>query len=112
MDRYGGGRTYWTPIGANPAPERLFYDVWTNIHFGYVGRAHGIPADILHAGAEQFGGTRTISDWVSVELGIALWSSYGLGLTKSQLAAGVLSRMKAYRNDPTDPNEVSGGLSP
>lgn len=61
----------------------------------------------------MFGGARTISDWVSVELGITLWSSYGLGLTKSQLAAGVLSRMNAYRNDPdSEYFQVRGGLTP
>ncbi|MFI5040447.1 MAG: RHS repeat-associated core domain-containing protein, partial [Acidimicrobiales bacterium] len=107
---YGLGNPYYTAVAADPAPEVLFYDVWTNIHYGYVGRAHGIPADILHAGAEQFGGIRTVSDWSSVEAGIRLWSNYGLNLPSSAISSEILRLMDSYRNDPTDPNEVLAGL--
>ena len=110
--RFGRGESFHTPIRGDPAPELLYFDVWTNIHFGYVGRAHGIPADILHAGAEQFGGARSVSDWVSNEIGIQLWNSYRTGLTKPQLARTVLQKMDAYRNDPTAKFQVIGGLVP
>jgi hypothetical protein len=96
----GRGTRYWTPIPGDPAPERLSYDVWTNIHYGYVGRAHKIPADILHAGAEQFGGSRSVTDWVSNEIGIQLWNQHRDALTQQQLARAVLSRMRTFRNDP------------
>jgi hypothetical protein len=95
----------------DPAPEMLFYDVFTNIHYGYVGRAHNIPADILHAGAEQLGGVRTVSDWVSNEMGIRLWERRGLGLTQPDVAATVIARMKSYRTDPyRQYREVQPGL--
>lgn len=111
--KYGGGQAYRTPIAGDPAPERLYYDVWTNIHYGYVGRAHKIPADILHAGAEQFGGARSVSDWVSNEAGIQLWDKFRTRLTRGQLADAVLSRMRSYRNDPAYFFlEVRRGLQP
>jgi hypothetical protein len=113
MDLYTrNNQPYYTPVRGDPAPELLYYDVWTNIHFGYVGRAHGIPADILHAGAEQFGGARSVSDWVSNEIGIRLWNKYGAGLTTGQLGQAVLAKIASYRNDPTDRSEVIGGLGP
>ncbi|TAK84013.1 MAG: hypothetical protein EPO09_21120, partial [Aquabacterium sp.] len=102
-----------TPVGGDPAPETLFYDVWGNIHYGYVGRAHGIPADVVHAGAETFGGARSVSDWISNEIGIQLWEAHGAALTKTQLASAVLAKIRVFRADPADTFlEVRGGLAP
>jgi hypothetical protein len=110
-EKFGDHKPLRTPVGGDPAPEMLFYDVWGNIHFGYVGRAHGVPADILHAGAEWKGGARTASDWLANEIGIRLWDTHGAGLTKSQLAAAILANMKGFRSDPAGEfHEVRGGL--
>ena len=96
----GNRKGYWTAVPGDPAPEALYYDVWTNIHYGCVGRAHGIPSDVLHAGAEQLGGVRTVSDWISNEIGIGLWDRFGTRLTKRELGDAVFTELHAYRNDP------------
>jgi hypothetical protein len=89
----------------------LFYDVFTNMHYGYVGRAHRIPADILHAGAEQLGGVRSQSDWWAVEMGIRLWANHGSFLSKGNVASAVKASMSRFRNDSAnDFSEVQPSL--
>jgi len=98
-------------VPGDPAPEMLFYDVFTNMHYGYVGRAHRIPADILHAGAEQLGGVRSQSDWWAVEMGIRLWANHGSFLSKGNVASAVKASMSRFRNDSAnDFSEVQPSL--
>jgi hypothetical protein len=92
------GNPYATPVPQDRAPERLLYDVWSNIHYGYVGRAHRIPADQLIGGAVLFGGISDAGDDISVRLGISLWSRYGAGLTQGQLYQAVLAKVRAWRD--------------
>lgn len=96
------GHAYWTPVRGDPAPERLFYDVWSNIHYGYVGRAMGFNDWLLNWGASTFGGVNTASDRASVQLGITLWDTYGRNLTKGILAGRILALVPTYRSDPGD----------
>ncbi len=37
--------------GPSPTDHEYSYDVWSNIHYGYVGRAVGLPEDLLLEGA-------------------------------------------------------------
>jgi len=93
------------------APEMLFLDVFANIHYGYVGRAHKIPAGVLREEAVQFGGADTVSDRVSVDIGIKLWEYAGLTLTKKDIADAVLRNMQTFRNDDASQySEVWRGL--
>lgn len=90
-----------------------FYDVWSNVHYGYVGRACGFSESELldGAGLEQIGsdlarlrlpklksgtgGLRRFdgrSDRVAVELGIHLYSLPGASLNAHQMILSILSR--------------------
>lgn len=108
----GARKKFWTPVAGDPRPERIKYDIWSNIHYGFVGRAHGIPADVLRWAAIKFGGNDSPGDRLSVNLGIRLWGRYAIALTYERLQREVLTHMTMYRSykdqvhagwyDPTD----------
>ncbi|WP_159440318.1 polymorphic toxin type 44 domain-containing protein [Vibrio quintilis] len=72
-----------------------FYDIWSNVHYGYVGLACGFSQKLLlqGAGGAQFLDNMTTSgdapdDVVSVQVGFKLYQQYGdslAGLTPSVL---------------------------
>ncbi|MBX3000487.1 MAG: hypothetical protein KF893_18350, partial [Caldilineaceae bacterium] len=88
--------------------HRYYFDVWSNIHYGYVGASVGFESDELlwGAGAAQFmNESRTnfssptyrevlssplatrldySTDQAAISLGIHLWSTYGSSLTQGQ----------------------------
>ncbi|MEU8525465.1 DNRLRE domain-containing protein [Streptomyces sp. NPDC048629] len=71
----------------------LFYDVWSNIHYGFIGRAAGFTGGALHAGAEaDFGGAvgRTDpGDVLTVQAGIDMYDKYGADMTFQEFQTGV-----------------------
>ncbi|HZO70338.1 MAG TPA: Ig-like domain-containing protein [Kribbellaceae bacterium] len=89
-EEYGmgeGGKDHFTQVpGTN---KELYYDVWSNIHYGYVGRASGFDAEtLLGAQASQIPvvGSKDPGDDISVQIGIDLYDEYGEeGLTSGQL---------------------------
>jgi hypothetical protein len=86
----------WTPLPGDPYKKLIKYDIWSNIHYGYVGRSLGIPASTLMSVQRDFG-ISTFADDVSVRLGIDLWARYGGNLRRSNLLQGVLDRILVYR---------------
>jgi hypothetical protein len=107
----GSAGGFSTAVVGDPAPEVLYYDAWSNIHYGYVGRAHGFPAWLLlSANALPVAGTFDRADVASVQLGIRLWNSYGSALTLGQLRNAVKEEMNVWRN--LEPDEVRPGLHP
>ena len=92
----GAKRKFWTPVAGDPREERIKYDIWSNIHYGFVGRAHGIPADVLRWAAIKFGGNDSPGDRLSVNLGIRLWGRHGIRLTRLQLEQEVVRHMTMY----------------
>ena len=78
---------YHFPVPGLGSPNELYYDVWSNIHYGYVGRARGFSRDVLQGIpniAERSTGVNDPPDRISIDLGMNLWDSYGSGLTQSQ----------------------------
>ena len=92
------------------------FDIWSNIHYGYIGKAIGFGADTLldAAGVAQalhnqewlkvakaitFQTGRELDDpedQVAIAIGITLWNKYGNGVTAEQLlnsVRGVASRL-------------------
>lgn len=83
----------------DPAGDRSYaYDVWSNILFGYNGRAAGFSTAELKSGAgagQIVAGTSSSDYWNSwfddprdiaaMEIGIDLWEEHGLDLTEQQL---------------------------
>jgi RHS repeat-associated protein len=97
LRRLNGGKGFWHPVPQDPAPERLFYDVWANIHYGYVGRAHRIPRNVLVWGARDFGGGFDAGDEISVRLGMDLWEQRSKWLTLAQLRQAVRNAIPRWR---------------
>jgi len=97
---------YYLPIRGDTEHE-YFYDIWSNIHYGYVGSAAGFDSDTLHKYAESGGpgaGKTDDGDKLSLQIGIDLWNKYRLNLTKSDVINEILAHTNDYlaiqQNDP------------
>ena len=86
---------YYFPIRGDSQHE-VFYDIWSNIHYGYVGSAAGFDAKTLQEGAavaDGIAGRNDPVDVLTVQIGIDLWNKYGDKLTKEQLHQEILNRL-------------------
>jgi Bacterial toxin 44 len=80
------------------AEQAISYDLWSNIHYGYVGTDVGLSADVLHDGAKlaDLLGNDEISpfDVVAVQLGIDLRYTYEpRQLTAYHVLSAVMSQL-------------------
>ncbi|WP_078916364.1 RHS repeat-associated core domain-containing protein [Streptomyces viridochromogenes] len=77
---------------------KVFYDMWSNIHYGYVGRAAGIDAKTLIEGASVgdsiLVGEDDIGDQMTMQAGIDLFDRQGLGLTREQFHSAVIDTVE------------------
>ncbi|MFC8530679.1 polymorphic toxin type 44 domain-containing protein [Nocardia sp. NPDC057227] len=89
----------------DPSQNRaVFYDIYSNIHYGYVGRAAGFPEETLLAGANLGTGATGVSDAgddITMRIGVQLYERYGSDLTQAQLHEGIEQAM----------NEMDSALS-
>jgi hypothetical protein len=87
------GPDFHFPIEGD-ADHEYYYDIWSNIHYGYVGAAAGFTDWMLQWGAARGGaaGTNDPVDVETIQIGIDLWNRYELNLTQQQLREEVLSR--------------------
>ncbi|WP_405021051.1 polymorphic toxin type 44 domain-containing protein [Kitasatospora sp. NBC_00070] len=90
--------------------DKVFYDIYSNIHYGYVGTAAGFGPDTLIKGATVpipvLVGKSDPGDVLTMQAGIDLWKQYGKDLTKEQLDAKireVVAEMKAKHLDQVRP---------
>ncbi len=86
-------KDYYFPIRGDQANE-YYYDIWSNIHYGYVGAAAGFDTSTLQDGAnlgEAITGTNDPGDVLTVQIGIDLWEKYGNSMTSEQLQAEILA---------------------
>jgi len=89
----------YMPVRGDSRPERVFYDVWSNIHYGYVGRSMGVPHSwLMTAQMNPFAGVSDPGDNLSVLTGMLLWDYHGSSLTKAQLQAMIVSAMPGWRD--------------
>lgn len=73
-------------------PSEILFDVWSNIHYGYVGRQAGFDGGWLQWAAAQVG-IHDEGDAIAIQIGIDLYQRHGLGLTRGQLDAEVHRRL-------------------
>lgn len=98
LDAYGEQ----TPV---PGEEgSIAFDVWSNIHYGIVGREAGFSALELHAGANAADfrgpGHRTNQgDQTAVQIGIDLWEEYGENVTAEQIREAVLEHYDEFGDE-------------
>lgn len=92
LDRYND---YHFPIAGNNDNE-WFYDIWSNIHYGYAGTAAGFSAFELQVGAASppkfLSGDNDPMDVETIQIGIDLWRVQGKNMTMTQLHQGLLNR--------------------
>jgi RHS repeat-associated protein len=85
---------YYFPIRGVRGKE-VYYDIWSNIHYGYVGKAAGISEFTLQSAAWLESRTDA-GDKISTHLGAQLWEQHGLHLTPQDLARGVRGTIPVY----------------
>lgn len=91
----GKDKDYYFPIRGDDKHE-VFYDIWSNIHYGYVGSAAGFDGKTLQDGAsvaDGIAGRNDKVDEVTVQIGIDMWNKYGANLTKEQFHQEILNRL-------------------
>ncbi|MFJ2633319.1 FG-GAP-like repeat-containing protein [Streptomyces sp. NPDC087422] len=83
-----GGRT-WAQV---PGMQlQVLYDIWSNIHYGFVGRSVKFNRQALEIGQQLPGTGHTDPGDLSVSgLGMNLWDDYGAGLTFTEFDKSLL----------------------
>ncbi|WP_033208015.1 MULTISPECIES: polymorphic toxin type 44 domain-containing protein [Streptomyces] len=80
--------------------EEAYYDVRSNVRYGFVGMAAGFKASDLEEGAASVlpgAGKTDAGDRVSVRQGIEMFKKYGTGMTQEQFHQGMLDAVAAMR---------------
>ncbi|MGQ4600377.1 polymorphic toxin type 44 domain-containing protein [Nocardia sp. R6R-6] len=82
----------------DPSQDRaVFYDIYSNIHYGYVGRAAGFSEENLIAAANLGTGATGVNDAgddITMRIGSQLYEKYGSNLTQAQLHEGIEQAMR------------------
>ncbi|MFB7225564.1 polymorphic toxin type 44 domain-containing protein [Streptomyces sp. NPDC056227] len=82
----------------------LFYDAWSNIHYGFLGRAAGFTGKQLHAGAEADLGAATgktdPGDVITVQAGIDMYDKYGADMTFEEFQSGMSDMLAVLAQNP------------
>ncbi|MGX1772979.1 polymorphic toxin type 44 domain-containing protein [Nocardia brasiliensis] len=88
--------------------RKVYYDIYSNMHYGYVGRAAGFDAVNLIKGASEpswLVGEHDEADEITMRAGIALYDKYGPNMTPEQFNQGVVvavNQMEAAENEGRD----------
>ncbi|AKT39115.1 polymorphic toxin type 44 domain-containing protein [Chondromyces crocatus] len=116
----------WTYDAASDRSYR--FDLWSNLHLGYVGKASGFPERLLRSGAgathlitgkippgylerlaerllelELFPALDDPADQNAIDLGVTLWKRHGANLTQGQLleAARMATGLATHAGRPS-----------
>jgi Bacterial toxin 44 len=110
IERVGPGRP-WDHKGAiqnayglsTPLPGKegeISWDVWSNIHYGIVGRHAGFSTNELHAGADAAdilaGHGPSAGDQLAIQIGIELYDQFGPNVTAEQIRQAVLDHYEQF----------------
>lgn len=96
-------RLPWTKNGDEY--DAVFYDIFSNIHYGYVGRMAGFDeqtlvnggnAPVPGVGADDFG------DEISTRIGAQMFDRYGPSMTEQQFQTGVYAAIQQLQAAGTD----------
>ena len=91
-----------TEILANGQGGKLLYDVWSNIHFGYAGRAAGFGRGELivgsHGTGAAFGATdEGGGDDISITVGMDLYDRLGPDITEMDLHRAIVDAIPGWQ---------------
>lgn len=85
---------YATVPGTN---YRVHLDLWSNLHYGYVGSAAGFSSDTLIGASNLYvpgvGKGGDPSDDYAVQMGINLWNKYGSDMTEEDLTRYIVENL-------------------
>ncbi|MGB2572541.1 fibronectin type III domain-containing protein [Micromonospora citrea] len=88
-------------------PYEVYYDVWSNIHYGYVGRRAKFTEWELQTGAAPVG-VQDDGDVRSIGIGASLWNSHGYGLSRQNIDSAIRANWLGYLGeDKVHPWEFS-----
>ena len=86
-------RAYHFPIRGDVFNE-YYYDIWSNIHYGFVGMCAGFDENTLqnaaNLGLPGFGDNDQ-GDFISTQIGIDLWKQYGLAVTQENIRQAIVN---------------------
>ncbi|MDI2028061.1 polymorphic toxin type 44 domain-containing protein [Saccharopolyspora sp. TS4A08] len=86
----GNADELYFKIPGDDEGREVFYDIWSNVHYGYVGRSCGFDEDVLHTAPTLPGtGEHDKGDVLTMQAGMDLWDEHEQDLTLSQLRAKV-----------------------
>ena len=109
--RRGNWADEYYPVRGDDNYE-YFYDIWSNIHYGYVGSSIGFDRTTLQyfaniAGyvppkikpiAERFFGEYDPGDVISVDIGVELWDKHQFTMSIQDFHNALLQKGKKYFN--------------
>ncbi|WP_279586492.1 polymorphic toxin type 44 domain-containing protein [Naumannella halotolerans] len=109
LERMTGTHRTGVPGGGRKA---LNYDVWSNIHYGYIGSVAGFSEKALSEGAaSSLAGRDDAGDQLSIRIGVSLYRRYGAGgVSDAQLAAAI--RENLTRPDWNDVDRNTSKVRP
>ncbi|WP_336086193.1 polymorphic toxin type 44 domain-containing protein [Nocardia sp. SSK8] len=95
----------------DPTQDRaVFYDIYSNIHYGYVGNAAGFPEDTLMWAANLHDGStgaNDVGDDITMKIGYDLYEKYGRDITREQLRDGIRQAMLEMDKAMSDGERVT-----
>ena len=75
----------------------VHYDIWSNIHYGYVGASIGFDRRTLQdAAASALAGGQDFGDIISVDIGIRLWNTKAGRMTNNDIHQAILGNLDEY----------------
>ncbi|MFD9435713.1 RHS repeat-associated core domain-containing protein [Streptomyces sp. NPDC060002] len=84
----------------------VLYDMWSNIHYGYVGRAAGLDSKTLIEGASVADpilvGKDDLGDHLTMQAGVDLFEKHGLELTRQQFHSAVIDTVEEMYSKGAD----------
>lgn len=85
------------PIRGNLKWE-VFFDVWSNIHYGYIGRAADFPRGVLlHFARKNSPDKRDqAADEISINIGMDLWEDKEFDIGRRDIHLGILSAIPKW----------------
>jgi RHS repeat-associated protein len=102
MLRLRATNDFYFPIRGNTNWE-VYYDIWSNIHYGFVGRAATLRESLLQVSA-RLDSRHDEADKISVRVGVRLWDGHGEDLKIPHFHRAILSAIPLYeraqRRDP------------
>jgi hypothetical protein len=88
---YGG----WSPVPGQPG--EISWDVWSNIHYGFVGKEAGFSDWELHKGADAADKFKeNPGDQLAVQIGIDLYNKYGDDLKPEHIQQAIIEHYDEF----------------